>query len=565
MIEDARLLPIESNLDADVIIAGAGAAGLSLGLGLMNSGLSVLLLESGGLSYERDTQSLYRGRNIGLRYEPLDLVRVRTFGGSTDKRGWAGWCKPFANIDFEKRDWVNLSGWPIPRSELDESYEHAFATTGLPADGERKAAARADSARQLPLSGDCVNDPIMLSSAPQLGGAWLETFRRATNVRVLLHANITTIVTSPDDRSVTRVVFSTLERRQFTAKARAVVLAAGGVENARLMLANKRACGTGAGWVGRCFMDHPRFAWGQISALDDPRRIRDYDPTDGVGMKKGRLPQPGQDPILGFGISISEAAQRKHRILGSRSWILPVAPSGETSGSRELREIALWLGLRRRIPSDLATRAALVAKDLPNAAAAAFAHIASMRGKTTHWQFVTTLEPEPNRDSRVLLDQSNKDPLGIPRVALDWRLTPQTAHSLAITQELIVNQLRTEGVSCAIIGNGGEAANQTVANPRWVWHLMGTTRMSDDATTGVVDGNCKVHGMDNLYLAGSSVFPTCSTDMPTLTVIALAYRLSARLKQVLQAEPAPSRVFEPLPSPLGNPLSSQASSCSSPA
>lgn len=534
MIEDARKIPIESNLDADVLIIGAGAAGVSLALGLMNSGLSVLVLESGGLTYEMSTQALYRGRNIGLRYEPLDLCRVRTFGGSTDRRGWAGWCKTFSAIDFEERDWVGLSGWPIAREDLDRHYERAFSTMGLPADGEERATAEADSERQLPLSGDCINDPIMLSTAPQIGDTWMKTLRQSRDVRVLLHANVTSIETTPNGRAVTKIRFATLERRQFSASARAVVLAAGGIENARLMLANKPVQGTGAGWVGRCFMDHPRFAWGQITTLENPLKIRDYNPTDGVGQRGRRLPQPGEDPILGFGISISEEAQRKHRILGSRSWILPVAASGERAGGRELREIVLWLLMRRRLPQDLGTRMKYVAADLPNAVAAALAHLKSVGGRADRWQFVTTLEPEPNPESCVVLDKSRVDRLGMPEVALDWRLTPLAARSLEITQGLITRQLQSLGVTCAVIGPGGPAANQTVADPRWVWHHMGTTRMSRDPANGVVDANCKVHGVDNLYLAGSSVFPTCSSDMPTLTIIALAYRLAGRLRLTLR-------------------------------
>jgi choline dehydrogenase-like flavoprotein len=125
------------------------------------------------------------------------------------------------------------------------------------------------------------------------------------------------------------------------------------------------------------------------------------------------------------------------------------------------------------------------------------------------------------------------DSLGMPRVQLDWRLTSLAEQSLARTQELVVADLNSIGIQCAQVGPGGMRANQTVDHPRWVWHHMGTTRMSARPQDGVVDADCRVHGMSNLFIAGSSVFPTCSTDMPTLTLIALAHRLADHLKSQL--------------------------------
>jgi choline dehydrogenase-like flavoprotein len=102
-------------------------------------------------------------------------------------------------------------------------------------------------------------------------------------------------------------------------------------------------------------------------------------------------------------------------------------------------------------------------------------------------------------------------------------------HTLHVTRELIVKTLRSTGIECFVEGPGGRLANQKFDEPRWVWHHMGTTRMSAAPTDGVVDANCKVHGMENLYVSGSSLFPTCANDMPTLTLMALAHRLADHL------------------------------------
>jgi choline dehydrogenase-like flavoprotein len=543
MIEDARLFPTDVKLDADIAIIGGGAAGISMALNFLNGPLKVVVLESGGTEYESKTQSLYRGRNVGLRYEPLDLCRVRMFGGSTDKRGWAGWCKTFSDLDFEHRDWVGLSGWPISKRDLRPFYKEALKTLSLPTEMEGITEREAHAPDCLPLeNGDCVNDPVPLSTAPHLSDAWLETIKASPFVKVILHANVTRIDTDESGQVVTSLQFGTLDRRMFTIEPRFTVVAAGGIETARLMLSSNQTVRTGLGnasdWVGRCFMDHPRYAWGQITSIADPSLLLRYNPTHGVGQRRLGVPLPGAHPLFGFGISPNDAAQRREQILGSRTWIVPVAAQGERDGGRELREVVLWTIMRRRIPSDIVLRSAKILGDIPNAAAAAVAHLRSVAGQMSRWQFLSIIEPEPNPSSRVTLDR-DLDPFGQARVKLDWQLTPLVKRTLQVTQNLVVKDLQSIGVECHVEGPGGPAANQKFEEPRWVWHHMGTARMSDDPKMGVVDADCKVHGMRNLFVTGSSVFPTSSTDMPTLTLVALAHRLSTHLRtQLFKTRPA---------------------------
>ena len=533
MIEDACTLPNDDPIEADIAIIGGGAAGIAMALDFCNSNLKVVLLESGGLSYERKTQALYRGDNVGLRYEPLDLCRVRTLGGSTDKRGWAGWCKTFEDSDFEQRDWVRHSGWPISKSDLSPYYKRAFETLSLSTDTEAEAKAAAEGGDCLPLASlEIVNDPVPLSTAPHMGQAWLRTLAASRSVRVILHANVTHIDTDECGRKVTSLRFSTLENKKFKITPRCTVIAAGGIETARLLLSsdqsNPQGLGNASGWVGRCFMDHPRYAWGQITSLQDPSQLLRYNPTHGVGQRSRGVPQPGDAPLLGFGLSLRPEVQQRERVLASRTWILPVSSQGERVGGRELREVVLW-SLRGRVPSDILLRAQKIVSDLPNASAAAIAHLRSVVGHMTHWHFLTIVEPEPNPDSRVTLG-TQRDALGMRKVKVDWRLTPLVERTLRVTQETVVSNLRAIGVECFVEGRGGARANQPFEEPRWVWHHMGTTRMSADPSLGVVDANCRVHGMQNLYISGSSVFPTSSTDMPTLTLVALAHRLSTHLR-----------------------------------
>jgi choline dehydrogenase-like flavoprotein len=205
-----------------------------------------------------------------------------------------------------------------------------------------------------------------------------------------------------------------------------------------------------------------------------------------------------------------------------------VSGSGDRSGGVEFKELVFWLK-KRRIPSDLARRSGAILRDLPNAATAAAAHVLAKLRPASQWQFITVLEQEPDPQSRITLDTS-RDALGLQRVRLDWRIGELTRKTLRRTREIFSAELRAAGFDCTIAGPRGEASNQDEEAPRWVWHQMGTTRMAADPRHGVVDAQCRVHGIANLYVAGSSVFPTVGNDMPTLTVVALAHRLADHIQ-----------------------------------
>jgi choline dehydrogenase-like flavoprotein len=505
---------------------------LTLASELIGSRFNVLLLESGGLEYDTKVQSLYKGDNIGLLYEPLDLCRVRTFGGSTDPRGWGGWCKPLAEIDFERRDWVPLSGWPIKKGDLAPYYRRAFATLSLHPDTERLAEedSRADV---LPTGGIyCRNEPCPLSPAPHLGAVKKERIAAAHNVRALLHANVTDIVTDDLARRVTGLTVSTLTGTALSVTAKYFVLAAGGIENARLLLhsdgVQKEGLGNGSGFVGACFMEHPRYAWGRLTGAHLANVLRRYDPGTPVGQRRAQNAGGSARPLFGASLALTEKAQREHRLLGARSWILPVSGAGERDGGREMKELVFWLK-KRRIPSDTARRIRQVLSDVPNAAGAVAAHLLAKLKTPQQWQFVTVLEQDPDRSSRVSLD-TQRDALGMRQIKLDWRVSPLVKRTLQQTRELFASELRAAGIDCQVEATGVRELNQSPDAPRWVWHHMGTTRMAADSREGVVDADCQVHGMANLYIAGSSVFPTVGNDMPTITIVALAHRLADHIK-----------------------------------
>lgn len=546
MFHDARQLPDKRRFQADICIIGAGAAGTTIAMEFIGTRYKVLVLESGGLTYESKTQALYKGVNGGLLYEPLDLCRVRTFGGSTDPRGWGGWCKPLSDIDFEQREWVPLSGWPIARKDLVPHYRRAFTTLSLPTDTERLAEEDARRSDVLPVKGpNCRNEPCPLSPAPHLGQVTKDRLRAAANTVVLLHANVTEILTDPSARQVTGLKVAALGGRTHFVTARYIVLAAGGIENARLLLLSDRVqkvgLGNGSGFVGRCFMEHPRYSWGRLSGRDIEPLLRRYNPGAAVAERRATQEGKSLQPIFGASLALTERAQREQHLLGSRTWILPVSGAGDRDGGREFKEIVFWLK-KRRVPDDLLRRLTEVLRDPTNAIHAAAAHGLAKLRRPSHWQFVTVLEQEPNPASRVSLD-TKRDALGLRRVRLDWQIGELTKKTLVQTREIFAEELRTAGFDCSVEASPDRPSNQDPNAPRWVWHHMGTTRMAANAAEGVVDADCRVHGMANLYIAGSSVFPTVGNDMPTLTIVALAHRLADHLKLLATRTAAPDVEF----------------------
>jgi choline dehydrogenase-like flavoprotein len=536
VFDDARQLPDKNHFHADVCIIGGGAAGTTIATEFIGTRHKVLLLESGGLEYDSQTQALYRGINSGLLYEPLDLCRVRTFGGSTDPRGWGGWCKPLSAIDFERRDWVPLSGWPITRQQLTPFYRRAFRTLSLPADTEEMAERDRFANDVLPVNGAyCHNEPCPLSPAPHLGQVTEDKVRAAANVTALLYANVTEIETDEAAKHVTGLKVATLDGKTHFVTASIVILATGGVENARMLLMTDKVqrvgLGNASGFVGRCFMEHPRYSWGRLSGKDIAPLLNRYNPGTAVGVRAAGQQQTDIKPIFGASLALTEQAQREQRLLGARTWILPVSGSGDRDAGREFKEMVFWFK-KGRVPGDLTRRIGAVVRNPPNAAGAVAAHMLAKVRPPTAWQFVTVLEQEPNPESRVSLDDS-RDALGLRRVRLNWQIGALTRETLVRTREIFANEVRAAGFDCDVEASPNRPSNQEADAPRWVWHHMGTTRMSADPKDGVVDANCRVHGMTNFYIAGSSVFPTVGNDMPTLTVVALAHRLADHLKLVL--------------------------------
>jgi choline dehydrogenase-like flavoprotein len=531
MIEDCDNVPQGTCLEADLCIVGAGAAGLALASQFEGTRHRVCVIESGGLTYEHGRQRLSRGRSVGRPYEALDLCRIRQFGGSTGRAGWGGWCKMLDHVDFEARSWIPMSGWPVDRNSLLPDYETAAGLLGI-----EDLQAEWPASAALPMNGPLFSERCFLSPTPDLGATLRARLQTAKNVQVVLHATALRLDTDTSGRWVRSIEVASTPDRRFRIEARSFVLACGGIENARLLLVSNRQMPNGIGnqhdLVGRYFMEHPRVKWGSLQICRPDTAIAFHVPS--AEARRPYLPQAKHcDVTAAFGLALRPEIRESERLLGSRTWIKPGPCASDLDGSEALHYLAFWLR-KGRLHRDLIRSGRTILRHPAGSIASAIERIGHSRRGAGHFHFDTILEQEPDPESRVTLD-TRLDEFNLPRVKLEWRVGPFVRRTLERVQTIITDEMRLLGHRSDVQARTHETAAYGEDIPyRWVRHHMGTTRMSNDPRTGVVDATCQVHGLANLFIAGSSVFPTGGNDMPTLTIVALALKLGRHLQQWLE-------------------------------
>jgi choline dehydrogenase-like flavoprotein len=512
---DARTLDSGTLLEGDLCIVGAGAAGISIALEWVNSPLKVLLLEGGGFEYDREMQDLYRGEIVGQPYFPLEAARLHFFGGSTGH--WAGFCSTYDAIDFEKRPWVPHSGWPIRREELDPFYARAHRLLDLgPYEYDAKTWARRDKElAPLDLEPDVFWTKIWQFSRPtRFGTKYRGNIVNAPNVHLYTHANVCEVEANEGLNAVEGLRVRSLHGKEFTVRARSYVLACCTIQNARLLLASNRRATAGLGnahdLVGRYFMEHLEMPGGEL-ALAQPQstKMKIFALRLGVTKARGEL-------------AVSAQAQREHGILNGTASLEPRVPGVEAKSTFQQFTPEMLVPMREREKSR---------KKGPTPAVTARRPVLSRSPR--FFNLATRQEQAPNPDSRVTLS-TERDALGMPRAKLDWQLTELDKSSIRTYYKLLGQEFGRSELGRVQLREWLLSDDRTwPSNLSGGWHHMGTTRMHADPTQGVVDINCRVHGLANLYIAGAAVYPTAGSANPTLTLVALSLRLSDHLKTKL--------------------------------
>jgi choline dehydrogenase-like flavoprotein len=528
VITDLRALPSHSIFDTDLCVIGGGAAGVAIAHDLSGSGLRVVLAESGGFEHDPAVQSLYKGENRGGAYgADLDACRSRYFGGSTNC--WGGMCLPLSEWDFRQREWVSHSGWPIRYQEL-EPYlirAHELCDGGPYMYGS-------EVLKSLPFEEQPFDPDLLDVHFWHMNRYWRRSqirfahrfgreLRASRNVTVLLNANVTKFSTHESGSRVEQVEAKTLEGKTALIRAKWFVLACGGIENARLLLAsnetNQRGLGNDYDLVGRFFMEHPHVACGSVSTEPEHNALSSYARLWRLGKSRCRP-----------GLSLSPTAQKQNQTLAASVSIDPFFdPKGAWVLLQKLRErvatrdaacpsprsVLRALSQSRKMVGHLYNRA--VSGSWP-------------AGESQRFVVYARTEQSPNPCSRVTLSDE-RDSLGMRRVCLDWKMSDIDRKTLLLVSSVARSEFARLGLGLV---TEADWISEGVWPPRFDAgpHHMGTTRMSASPRDGVVDPNAKLHSVDNLYVAGSSIFPTSGHANPTLTLLATSLRLADHIRSL---------------------------------
>lgn len=522
MIIDLRECEPSTRFETDICIIGAGAAGITLARHLDASGLRVLLLESGGVDFEPEVQALADGPSTGHDYYPLVDSRLRFFGGTTAI--WGGRCAEFNPLDLERRDWVPHSGWPISFDDLKPYYDRARTLLDIPSRQSPEELWKQFGQTPPAFAKDGLATDFW-QFTPQTERFTLrkcKDLKDSETVRILLHATVTAIETKDGDQQVSELSVSDISRKTATVRARHYILAAGGIENARLLLSSD--IGNGYDQVGRYFMEHPHARGGQVRQGQFWQLLK---------LLNGRMRDAGGNVHAGL-IRPSDAMQRREGILNS-AFTLAVRQQAKAD---MIAPMKAYHGLKHSLSPTQSNRALWL--NIKRAAMRAHEVVDPLRPRALlalGWQLSAVIRAEqaPNPDSRVKLAET-RDAMGIPLSELDWRFSEIDKHSVKVMMREFAKELERLGLGQFDPAPWLEDTATLWTSDRLIsthakggYHHMGTTRMSGSPRDGVVDANCRVHGLSNLYVAGSSIFATSGWANPTLAIMAFSLRLADHL------------------------------------
>ncbi|MGI9417871.1 MAG: GMC oxidoreductase [Geminicoccaceae bacterium] len=497
----------------DVCIAGGGVAGITLALELARSDKRVLLLEGGDIDFTDESQELYAGENVGRDYFDVDVGRLRFLGGSSNH--WAGFCVPFDDFDFEARSDIEAFGWPISKADLSPWLDQASGILEL--DGQflpdQPLAEVGNNLRRF---------ETKMSTPVRFGEKYAEQLRANPNIVTVLNASVIDIRIDTVSGAIEtfEVVHTNDPDQKADVTADRFVLALGGIENARALLnANKQmesGIGNDRDLVGRYFMDHIMTDLG-FALLSAPFST---------------LFSAMSDERFGDAVSFAPTREflRESNILNCELRVRAIERREATASSpfkSRLKQMIcsseVALNLISYVDTDFKQDRCWLAHRIKGLPAESFDAVIMARS-----------EQAPNYDSRVSL-ADERDRLGLRRIDLNWQLLDVDKATLAksvmelgryfaktdIGRIRVADWLLDDGREVAGVPEGERAAHGG--------HHIGTTRMAASPSQGVVDENCKVFGTSNLYVAGSSAFPTGGHAPPTLTIVQLTLRLADHL------------------------------------
>lgn len=553
--EQTRSEPMPgADLSGDVVVVGSGPLGIVTALECADAGLSVLLIESGLDSYNAEIQALSDADESVDDYfhDHADVSIRRQVGGTSAL--WGGRCVPFDPIDFERRPWLDDDLWPVSYDDIEPYFQAAcdWVRCGEAVFNVKEIAGLRDHAL-VPgfVDGEVRASDLERWSLPtRFGKLYGERLRTHPNVTLATGLTCVEIVCESDGARVDHVIVADLGGRRLVARGKRFVLAAGGLESTRLLMASRAThadgIGNHSGHLGRWYMSHVEGRVAEVVFTTAPAdtQLKHERDADGVYVRRR--------------FTLSREFQEREAVPNAAVWLVNPDLPDHRHGSGILSGVYLTLvsplgkymlaeairraGTTAKRPTTVKAHVKNILRDLGPSIWFAFSFSYARflrRGRKAPGFFVQSRdnvyplhyhgEHLPHRESRVELSEE-RDALGVPRLRTFTHYSDRDLAGVRLVLDQIDKHLRALGVgSIRYQSEDVEAGVYEYLEAQAGFHQTGTTRMSADPATGVVDAELKVHGVNNLYIASTSTFPSSSQANPTFMGIAFAVRLARRL------------------------------------
>jgi choline dehydrogenase-like flavoprotein len=507
----------------DVLIIGSGIAGTTIALELQKKNVSTIVVEGGKDVYTHESQDCYNGSSSGIEL-PYGLKgsRLRFHGGSSNC--WAGMCGELDEEDFIKRDWVSNSGWPIKKKDLVDYYKKSADLFKI----NRKSIVDPGSVPNLKEINGMETRSLVGTKIRFFKDAFKEKFKKSDNLHLFLDANFYKFSQIDNLQTIKNIRVKSFNSHTTKIYAKNFIIACGGVENPRILLHSSQGSGSALGNlygnVGRYFCDHPIAPCATVIDHKGEVGVFDYDEnrnnfTDGKSnvIPYYRVPFSIQSKYKILNVAIKFQSQSPEvPISAKKAWKLKNILNGKSGHDFDFNDAV-----------DILSNPLGVLKSI------------NSRKNPYSYQRVALrfqIEQEPSKYNRITLI-SEKDKIGLNRVNFNWNFSTLERRTIDIATAYAASLLHTSRSGSLLLDSMlANNKNDLPSDLRGGQHHSGTTRMSISPKDGVVDINLKVHGSKNLFICGSSVFPTNGWVNPSFTIAAFGIRLADHIEKKLKKD-----------------------------